>query len=185
MAIEAGGKNGIIHADSVTDAYLAGRTNVPYEKMVSDPGAEYYAEYNIDVSKLEPVVAKPHSPDNRSTARECSDTRIDRVYIGSCTGGKTEDFLAAARVLQGRKVSVPTFLVPATRDVYDDMHNLRINGETLAEIFYNAGCIDPGSPGCAACLGGPSDTFARMNEALVSLEILPIWQPRATWRFQF
>lgn len=167
MAIEAGGKNGIIAADHITDKYLAGRTSVPYEKMDADPGAEYYQTFDIDVSKLEPVVAKPHSPDNRALARECSETRIDRVYIGSCTGGKTEDFLAAARILQGRKVSVPTFLVPATRDVYDDVQNLRINGETLAEIFYNAGCIDPASPSCAACLGGPSDTFARINEPLV------------------
>lgn len=167
MAIEAGGKNGIIAGDAVTDAYLAGRTNVPYEKMHSDPGAEYFSMHNIDLAALEPVVAKPHSPDNRALARECSDIRIDRVYIGSCTGGKTEDFLAAARVLQGRKVSVPTFLVPATRDVYDDVQNLRINGETMAEIFYNAGCIDPASPSCAACLGGPSDTFARINEPLV------------------
>jgi 3-isopropylmalate/(R)-2-methylmalate dehydratase large subunit len=167
MAIEAGGKNGIIAADAVTDTYLAGRTNIPYEKMQSDPGAEYFAEYNIDVSKLEPVVAKPHSPDNRGTARECGETRIDRVYIGSCTGGKTEDFLAAARILQGRKVSVPTFLVPATRDVHTDIMTMRMNGETLSEIFRNAGCIDPGSPGCAACLGGPSDTFARINEPLV------------------
>lgn len=167
MAIEAGGKNGIIAADDVTDAYLKDRTDVPYEKLRSDPGAEYFAEYTIDVEKLEPVVAKPHSPDNRGLARECSDTRIDRVYIGSCTGGKTEDFLAAARVLQGQKVSVPTFLVPATADVHEDIMNMRINGETMSEIFYNAGCIDPGSPGCAACLGGPADTFARMNEALV------------------
>jgi 3-isopropylmalate/(R)-2-methylmalate dehydratase large subunit len=167
MAIEAGGKNGIIAADSSTDAYLSGRTDVPYEKMQSDHGAAYFAEYDFDVSTLEPVVAKPHSPDNRALARDCSDTRIDRVYIGSCTGGKTEDFLAAARILQGRKVSVPTFLVPATRSVYEDVQNLRINGETLAEIFYNSGCIDPASPSCAACLGGPSDTFGRINEPLV------------------
>jgi 3-isopropylmalate/(R)-2-methylmalate dehydratase large subunit len=164
---KAGGKNGIIAGDSRTDAYLSGRTDVPYEKMQSDAGAKYYAEYTVDCSKLEPIVAKPHSPDNRGLARECGDTRIDRVYIGSCTGGKTEDFLAAARVMQGRKVSVPTFLVPATRDVHNDIMTMRINGETLSEIFRNAGCIDPGSPGCAACLGGPSDTFARVNEALV------------------
>lgn len=167
MAIEAGGKNGIIAADEVTDAYLEGRTTVPYEKLRSDPGAEYYAEYTIDVEKLEPVVAKPHSPDNRGLARESSDVPIDRVYIGSCTGGKTEDFLAAGRILQGRKVSVPTFLVPATVDVHNDILSMRLNGETLKEIFYNAGCIEPGAPGCAACLGGPSDTFARMNDALV------------------
>lgn len=101
------------------------------------------------------VVAKPHSPDNRDLARNCRDVKITRAYIGSCTGGKTEDFIAAARILQYQKVRVPTFLVPATTTVYSDLHKYKINGQTLAEIFYNAGCIDPASPSCAACLGGP------------------------------
>jgi 3-isopropylmalate/(R)-2-methylmalate dehydratase large subunit len=71
------------------------------------------------VSKLEPLVAAPHSPDNRKTARECSDVKIDRVYIGSCTGGKTEDFVSAAKLFYraGRQVKVPTYLVPATQKV--------------------------------------------------------------------
>lgn len=167
MAVEAGGKNGLIEADHITEAYLAARGAKPTALFKSDEKASFYADYSYDVSAIEPVVAKPHSPDNRALARECSDVRIDRAYVGSCTGGKTEDFLAAARVLQGRKVSVPTFLVPATQKVYDDVENLRINGETLKEIFYNAGCIGLGNPGCAACLGGPSDTFARLNEPLV------------------
>ncbi|KAI3798095.1 hypothetical protein L1987_33364 [Smallanthus sonchifolius] len=79
----------------------------------------YLAEYRIDVTKLEPLVAKPHSPDNRCLARECKDVKLDRVYIGSCTGVKTEDFIAAARVLlaSGDKVKVPTFIVPATQKV--------------------------------------------------------------------
>lgn len=59
------------------------------------------------------------------------------------------------------QVSVPTFLVPATRKVYDDLYSLTIGGRTLAQIFRDAGCIDPASPSCAACLGGPADTFAR------------------------
>lgn len=72
-----------------------------------------------DVSKLEPLVAAPHSPDNRKKARECSDVKIDRVYIGSCTGGKTEDFLSAAKLMYRakRQVKVPTYLVPATQKV--------------------------------------------------------------------
>ncbi len=72
-----------------------------------------------DVSKLEPVVAAPHSPDNRKLARECRDVKIDRVYIGSCTGGKSEDFFAAAKLFHRakRQVKVPTYLVPATQKV--------------------------------------------------------------------
>lgn len=167
MAVEAGGKNGLIAADSVTEAYLKQRGSQPTELFQTDENASFHSDYKYDVSTLEPTVAKPHSPDNRALARECAHVKTDRVYIGSCTGGKTEDFLAAARVLQGRKVAVPTFLVPATQQVYQDVENLRINGETLKEIFHNAGCIGLGNPGCAACLGGPSDTFARLNEALV------------------
>lgn len=62
---------------------------------------------------------------------------------------------------------MPTFLVPATRKVYDDLYSLTIGGRTLAQIFRDAGCIDPASPSCAACLGGPADTFARVNEPLL------------------
>nr|GEW99475.1 isopropyl malate isomerase large subunit 1 [Tanacetum cinerariifolium] len=119
MVVEAGGKNGIVPADATTFKYLEGKTSLPYEPVYSDGEARFLEEYRIDVTKLEPLVAKPHSPDNRALARECKDVKIDRVYIGSCTGGKTEDFLAAARVLlaSGEKVKVPTFLVPATQKV--------------------------------------------------------------------
>lgn len=167
MAVEAGGKNGLIAADDVTAAYLSARGAAATELFRTDADASFHSDRSYTVAELEPVVAKPHSPDNRALARECADVRIDRVYIGSCTGGKTEDFLAVARILQGRKVAVPTFLVPATQKVYEDIERLRINGETLKEIFQNAGCFGLGNPGCAACLGGPSDTFARLNEPLV------------------
>jgi 3-isopropylmalate/(R)-2-methylmalate dehydratase large subunit len=169
MAIEAGGKNGIIPADEVTTAYVDARNagQKPYEVFRADKGASYYSQHAYDLSKLEPVVAKPHSPDNRALAKECRHVKTDRVYIGSCTGGKTEDFAAAARVLQNKRVRVPTFIVPATQKVYNDLYTLKINGQTLAEIFSQAGCMEPSSPSCAACLGGPADTYARMNEPLV------------------
>jgi len=163
MAIEAGGKNGIIAADDTTFKYVNSRTNKPYEVYQTDSQASFYSDRKYNLPDLEPIVAKPHSPDNRDLARNCRDIKITRSYIGSCTGGKTEDFIAAARMLQYQKVRVPTFLVPATAKVYDDLHRYKINGQTLAEIFYNAGCIDPASPSCAACLGGPKDTFARIN----------------------
>ncbi len=169
MAIEAGGKNGIIPADDVTTRYVDARNagQRPYTIFQADADAQYHSKFAYDLATLEPVVAKPHSPDNRALARECRDIKIDRVYIGSCTGGKTEDFVAAARILQNNKVSVPTFLVPATRKVYEDLYSLTIGGRTLAQIFRDAGCIDPASPSCAACLGGPADTFARVNEPLL------------------
>ncbi|XVF28516.1 hypothetical protein REPUB_Repub15cG0036300 [Reevesia pubescens] len=172
MVIEAGGKNGVVSADSTTFKYLEDKTSVPFEPVYSDAQASFLSEFRFDISKLEPLVAKPHSPDNRALARECKDVKIDRVYIGSCTGGKTEDFLAAAKVFlaSGKKVKVPTFLVPATQKVWIDVYTLTVpgsGGKTCSQIFEEAGCDTPASPSCAACMGGPKDTYARMNEAQV------------------
>ncbi|MBZ8180012.1 3-isopropylmalate dehydratase large subunit [Oscillatoria salina] len=164
MVIEAGGKNGVIAPDETTFDYVRSRTDKPFQAVYNDPDAKFYSDRTYDVSQLEPVVAKPHSPDNRALARECRDVKIDRVYIGSCTGGKTSDFLNAARVLKGRKVKVPTYIVPATQKVYDDLFTVKYEGETLSEIFIEADCIEPTAPSCAACLGGPKDTFGRMNK---------------------
>ncbi|ERN15760.1 hypothetical protein AMTRI_Chr07g26160 [Amborella trichopoda] len=172
MVIEAGGKNGVVPADQTTFNYLEGKTSAKFEPVYSDEKAKFLHEYKFDTSKLEPVVAKPHSPDNRALARECKDVKIDRVYIGSCTGGKTEDFLAAAKIFlaSGKKVKVPTFLVPATQKVWMDLYGLPVpgsGGKTCSQIFEEAGCDTPASPNCGACLGGPRDTYARMNEAKV------------------
>ena len=96
--------------------------------------------------------------------------KVDQVYIGSCTGGKTEDFLWAAKVLKGRKVSIRTCLVPATCKVMHDLTTLTIDGQTLEQIFVNAGCEPIQRPSCGACLGGPVDTYARTKgtEVVVS-----------------
>ncbi|KDO40595.1 hypothetical protein CISIN_1g010403mg [Citrus sinensis] len=174
MVVEAGGKNGVVPADGTTFKYLEDKTSLPYEPVYSDEKASFLSEYRFDISKLEPLVAKPHSPDNRALARECKDVKIDRVYIGSCTGGKTEDFLAAAKVFlaSGKKVKVPTFLVPATQKVWMDVYTLPVpgsGGKTCSQIFEEAGCDTPASPSCGACLGGPKDTYARMNEPMASL----------------
>ncbi len=164
MAIEAGGKNGVIAPDQTTFDYVQARSDKPFYPLYSDSDAEYYYHKHYDVSKLEPVVAKPHSPDNRATVRECRDVKIDRVYIGSCTGGKITDFINAAQLIKGNQVKVPTYLVPATQKVYNDLFTESVDGISLAEIFLQAGCIEPAAPSCAACLGGPQDTFGRLNE---------------------
>jgi 3-isopropylmalate/(R)-2-methylmalate dehydratase large subunit len=90
---------------------------------------------------------------------------LDRAYIGSCTGGKLTDFRAAARLLQGKSVKIDTFVVPATTEVAQGLDRERLNGQTLREIFLNAGA-KIGDPSCAACLGGPADTFGRLNAPL-------------------
>ncbi|XP_004247789.1 3-isopropylmalate dehydratase large subunit, chloroplastic [Solanum lycopersicum] len=172
MVIEAGGKNGVIPADKTTYDYLKDKTTVHYEPVYSDEQARFLAKYHFDISKLEPLVAKPHSPGNRALARECEDVKIDRVYIGSCTGGKTEDFMAAAKVFlaSGKKVKVPTFLVPATQKVWMDLYTIPVpesGGKTCSQIFEDAGCDTPASPSCGACMGGPRDTHARLNEPQV------------------
>lgn len=164
MVIEAGGKNGVIAPDQTTYDYLKGKTDKPFVSFYSDEDANFYSTHVYNVEELEPVVAQPHSPDNRALAKDCRDVKINRVYIGSCTGGKTTDFVNAAQLLQGKKVKVPTYIVPATQKVYEDLYSIKHNGQTLAEIFIDSGCYEPAAPSCAACLGGPKDTFGRMNE---------------------
>jgi 3-isopropylmalate/(R)-2-methylmalate dehydratase large subunit len=166
MAIEAGAKNGVIAPDEVTLAHVNARNRrgKPYEVVLPDPGARYVRELAYDVSRLRPVVAKPHSPDNRAFVDEVAGTKLDRAYIGSCTGGKMADFRAAARVLAGQEVRIDTFVVPATSEVAHQLRTETLDGRTLEEVFLRAGA-KIGPPSCAACLGGPSDTFGRLNEA--------------------
>src|SRR5205814_7374790 len=119
MAIEAGGKNGVIAPDQVTLDYVnaRNRSGKTYTPVHADGGAQHVYEKVYDVTKLEPVVAQPHSPDNRAYVSEIKGTKLDRAYIGSCTGGKMTDFRAAAKVLKGHKVQIDTFIVPATSEI--------------------------------------------------------------------
>ena len=167
MAIEAGGKNGIIAADEKTIEYVRARTAKPFECFYSDDDASYLKVLNYKAEEFVPVVALPYSPDNMSTAKDASDWKLDRAYIGSCTGGKLTDFIMAAEVLKDKKVSIDTFLVPATREVEAAFDAISFEGRTLKQIFMDAGCIEPAPPSCAACLGGPVDTFGRCNNAEV------------------
>ncbi|HEY2389195.1 MAG TPA: 3-isopropylmalate dehydratase large subunit [Candidatus Binatia bacterium] len=163
MVIEGGGKNGIIEADETTFAYLRDRTTVPFNPVTPDAGASYVMTKVYDASRIEPTVAQPHSPDRRATARDLRDVRLTRAYIGSCTGGKLTDFVNAAQVMRGRKVAVDTFLVPATTEISQAIRTERLGGQTLLSIFEDAGCTISLDASCAACLGGPKDTFGRIN----------------------
>ncbi|HZT78781.1 MAG TPA: aconitase family protein, partial [Gemmataceae bacterium] len=167
---EAGGKNGVIAPDRVTLDYVNARNagNRPYVPVYSQPGARYCFEKVYDVTKLEPVVAKPHSPDNRAAVSQVRGTKLDRAYLGSCTGGKLTDFRAAAAVLKGKTVKIDTFVVPATSEIAAGLKRETLNGQTLEEVFLSAGA-KIGEPSCAACLGGPSDTFGRLNEPLACI----------------
>jgi 3-isopropylmalate/(R)-2-methylmalate dehydratase large subunit len=166
MAIEAGGKNGVIAADDVTFDYVRARTDRLFDPVRSDADARYFYERVYDVTKMEPVVAKPHSPDNRAGVTEVAGTKIDRAYVGSCTGGKLGDFVAAAGILKGQRVSVDTFIVPATTEIAQSLETETIDGVSLGNIFLDAGC-QVGRASCAACLGGPVDTFGRTHASEV------------------
>ena len=163
MAIEAGAMNGIIAADAVTESYVKERTNKSYEIFNSDPDAKFKSQYHFDVSKMEPHVAKPHSPDNLDTVRNVQGTKLTKCYIGSCTGGKLSDFISAAKIIFGNKVKVPTFIVPASTSIAKQMEIETISGVSLNQIFENAGCVVAQSS-CAACLGGPMDTLGRATD---------------------
>jgi 3-isopropylmalate/(R)-2-methylmalate dehydratase large subunit len=163
MAIEAGGKNGIIAPDEKTLAYVESKTDKPFEVFSSDADAEYHSVRRYDASALRPVAAMPYSPDKVEAVSDLADVALDRSYIGSCTGGKIEDFIMAAKVLSGEKVSIPTFIVPATVEVEAALSSERVDGKSLRCIFEDAGCEPIAPPSCAACLGGPVDTFGRCN----------------------
>ena len=173
MAIEAGGKNGVCDVDEKTLRYVRSRsTRETWEVFKDDPGAEYCYEHAWDLGTMEPMVAKPHSPDNKDLARNCSDVKVDRAYIGSCTGGKVTDMIFAAAILEGKQVKVPTYVVPGSTEVHADMQRLNLKGrpagpgeKTIQQVLDDAGCLI-GPASCAACLGGPKDTFGRLNEAI-------------------
>jgi len=165
MVIEAGGKNGVIPVDRKVREFVESKTGKPFEEYDNDPDAKFEYEKVYQSADMEPTVAKPHSPDNRDLARNLKDVKLDRSYIGSCTGGKITDFEAAAKILKGREVKIPTFIVPATTKVHAEMKTRCYENVPLEKIFMDAGC-EMGPASCAACLGGPADTFGRANEAL-------------------
>ncbi len=171
MAIEAGGKNGIFEADDKTFAYVNERTKAngtksKYDPVGCDKEQKFVYDKKFDLNKLEPTVACHPNPGNRKLAKELGSVALDRAYIGSCTGGKTSDFLAFAQIVKGKKVKIDTFGVPATPEAIADLRATKINGQTVWDVLVAAGVQMTENPGCAACLGGPADTFGRMNKPL-------------------
>lgn len=150
MAIEAGGKAGLIPVDDVTRKYMDGRTERPYTEYHSDPDAVYAKVYNIDAQDIVPTVAFPHLPSNTRPASEARDIVIQQSVIGSCTNGRIEDMRQAASVLKGHKVhrDVRCIIIPATQQVYRQCIK-----EGLMDIFLDANCA-VSTPTCGPCLGG-------------------------------
>lgn len=153
MAIEAGGKSGIIAVDEITKEFLKDKNLRDEPKyFYSDEGANYTKVIEIDTSKLDPVIAYPFLPSNGKSVREAvkDDIAIDQAFIGSCTNGRLSDLRIAASILKGKKVARKTRLIitPATQKIA-----LQAQKEGLIDIFIQAGAV-VSNPTCGACLGG-------------------------------
>jgi 3-isopropylmalate/(R)-2-methylmalate dehydratase large subunit len=164
MAVEAGGKNGIFIPDAVTEAYVRGRAERPYEFYTSDPDALYHSVIDIDVEKIEPQVSFPHLPSNAKGISTVGDVRIDQSIIGSCTNGRIEDLRIAAEVLKGRHIAAGHRLIilPATPAVYRQAMK-----EGLFDIFLDAGGAIS-LPTCGPCLGGYMGVLAKGERAVAT-----------------
>ena len=158
MAIEAGGKNGIFPVDDVTLSYLKEHGAKEPKIYAADPDVVYSRTIHIDLSKLTPVAAFPHLPENVKTFDEIKqEVPIHQVVVGSCTNGRLSDLQIAAQILKGRKVAkgVRALIIPATQKIWlDAMH------EGLMEIFIEAGCA-VSTPTCGPCLGGHMGILAK------------------------
>lgn len=153
MAIEAGAKNGIIACDEITKAFLDERNLRDEPKFYySDEDAQYEKIIEIDMSKLDPVIAYPFLPSNGKSIRTAvkDDIKVDQAFIGSCTNGRLSDLRIAANILKGKKVAKKTRLIitPATQKIA-----LAAYKEGLMDIFIEAGAV-VSNPTCGACLGG-------------------------------
>ncbi len=149
MGVEMGAKTAIVPPDKFTKSYLTERARKCYKEMHSDSGADYIEECAYDISKIEPQISVPHNVDKVCAVREVAGVKIDQAFLGSCTNGRLEDLIEAAKILKGRKIArgVRMLVVPASREIYADA--LR---RMVLQKFVNAGAIVE-APSCAACLG--------------------------------
>ena len=150
MAIEAGGRAGLIEPDEITLKYARAASKRKFKIYKSDKDADYEKVYTYDVSKLEPQVACPHLPSNVKGVSQLKDIPLDQVVIGSCTNGRISDLRIAAKILKGKKArpGLKLIVIPATQKIY-----LEAVKEGLAEIFVKAGAVFS-TPTCGPCLGG-------------------------------
>ena len=164
MAIEAGGKNGIIVPDAITEEYVKERVKRPYTLYASDSGAHYTEIRDYDCSTIPLTVACPHLPSNTKPATELSHITIDQVVVGSCTNGRIEDLREAAQILKDRKVNpnVRMIIFPATQLIYKQAMR-----EGLLDIFIDAEAV-VSTPTCGPCLGGHMGILAKGERALAT-----------------
>lgn len=167
MAIEAGGKNGIVEPDDITRAFVQDRTPETADSAVyyrSDPDARYERVIEIDVSKLGPQIAIPHSPANVRDIARSDAVALDQVFIGSCTNGSLEDLRDAASIFAGRRAApgLRLIVIPGSPRIYREAIR-----EGIIETFMEAGAVI-GPPCCGPCLGGHMGILASGERALAT-----------------
>ncbi len=164
MAIEMGGKAGLIAADETTRAWLQGRTEREYP-MLQARNPRYERVVEIDASRLQPSVACPPDVNNVVPVSEVEDVQIDQVFLGTCTNGRLDDLEVAAKILRGKTIHPRTRMVviPASRTVY--LEAMRLG---YLEIFAQAGA-SVGTPGCGPCIGRHFGVLAPGERALTTM----------------
>jgi 3-isopropylmalate/(R)-2-methylmalate dehydratase large subunit len=150
MAIEMGGKTGLVEPDDKTIKYLEGCSNKKYEIMKTDDDAKSLQTMQIDVSNLEPQIACPNHVDNVKSISEVEGINVDQVFLGSCTNGRLEDLRTAAQIIKGQHIAknVRMLVIPASREIYT-----KAMDEGLLKIFVDSGALIC-NPCCGPCLGG-------------------------------
>lgn len=164
MAIEAGGKNGIIVPDIITKAYVKNRAKRPFTFYKSGKNARYAEVREYDCSQIPLTVSCPHLPSNTKPASELSGIAIDQVVIGSCTNGRYEDLVEAATIIKGRKVNpnVRMIVIPATQKIFRQAMK-----KGLLDIFVEAEAV-VSTPTCGPCLGGYMGILAKGERAIAT-----------------
>lgn len=150
MVTEMGGIIGFIPPSKEIINFCEKRSGKKIEPVYADKDAEYEREIDIDVSNLEPLIALPGNPANVKKVSEIRDVKIDSVFVGSCTNGRTEDIMAVAEIIEGRKISedVMMKIVPATRQVWKEL----LEKGAIKKLF-SAGAIISHA-GCGGCASG-------------------------------
>jgi 3-isopropylmalate/(R)-2-methylmalate dehydratase large subunit len=164
MAVEMGAKIGYVEPDEKTLEYLKDRARAEFEVVTSDADAEYVRTIRLDVSDLEPQVARPHTVDNVVPVSEVEGTPIHQVFLGTCTNGRLEDLEEAARMLEGKRVaaSVRMLVIPASMPIY-----LEAMEKGILQTFVEAGAVIL-NPGCGPCLGAHEGVPAKGEVVLSS-----------------
>ena len=163
LCVEAGAKTALMEVDEVAMDYLKEHGREPKACFTSDPDAVFSAVYDIDLSEIVPVVAKPHFVDNLAPAKECAGIHIDEAFLGSCNNGRIEDLRVGAAIIKGKKVApkVRFLVVPASRSIYRQAME-----EGLLDIFMEAGAIVM-NPNCSVCWGACQGVIGE-GETLIS-----------------